>query len=229
MLFRSRTQPIVMQTNEDVARNLKAAPRQLAIMLDSAFRSSVQASLAIVKSWYPTVDLNLVRAMRDNSDAAVGAVWTEICQVAAELVNAVNLLVYTPYLDDAGRPISPVELSDLQYTSSEDTEARAAHRDQGESSRSRYLDDDDEDAEEESEGSSAEHSETHVPPSTQPEATATSALGGVAHTTPAAPTSGDATSAELSAPASASAAPAALTPSAPEAIPAIAGPDAPTT
>src|SRR4051812_5942787 len=123
MLFRSRTRPIVLQTNEDVARNLKAAPRQLAIMLDSAFRCGVQASLAIVKSWYPTVNLNLLRVMRDHSDAAVGAVWTEICQVAAELVNAVNLLEYTPYLDDEGRPISPVELSDLQYTSSEDTEA----------------------------------------------------------------------------------------------------------
>ena len=95
MLFRSRTKPIASQTNEDVARNLKAAPRQLDIMLDSTFRSGVQASLAIVKSWYPTVDLNLVRAMRDGSDAAVGAVWTEICQVAAELVNAVNLLEYT--------------------------------------------------------------------------------------------------------------------------------------
>ena len=189
----------------------------------------MQASLAIVKIWYPTVDLNLVRALRDQSDAAVGEVWPEICHVAAELTHVVDLLEYTPYLDDAGRPIPSAELSNLQYTTSEDTEVRTTHRDRGESSRSRYLDDDDEDddedADEEGEGSSAEHSETPVPPSTQPEATATFALGGVGHTTPAAPTSGDATSVELIAPASASVAP---TPSAPEATPAAAGPDAPT-
>ena len=227
-LFRSRAEPIPAKTTEDVARNLKVAARRLDALLDSAFRSGVQASLAIVKSWYPTVDLNLVRALRDDSDAAVGAVWTDIYQVAAELVNSVDLLEYTPYPYDARRTISLVELSHLQYTSSEDTEARTAHRDQGGSSRSRYLDDDDEDAEEEGEGSSAEHSETPVPPSTQPEATATSALGGVAHTTPAAPTSGDTTSAELITPASASTAPTTPTPPSPEATPAAAGPDAPT-
>ena len=59
-LFRSRAEPIPAKTNEDVARNLKAAPRQLEALLDSAFRSGVQASLAIVKSWYPTVDLTLL-------------------------------------------------------------------------------------------------------------------------------------------------------------------------
>jgi hypothetical protein len=220
-LFRSRAEPIPNKTNEDVARNLKAAPRQLETLLDSAFRSGVQATLAIVKSWYPTVDLKLLRALRDESDAEVGAVWIEICHLAAELAHSVNLLEYTPRLDDAGRPISAAGLSNLQYTSSEDTEAQAAPRDRDESSRSRYLDDedydDDEDAEEEGEGSSAEHSEAPVPPSTQPEATATSAPGGVAHTSPAAPTSGDVASAELVAPASASAAPGAPIPDAPTA------------
>ena len=72
-LFRSRTAPIPNKTSEDVARNLKAAPRQLDLMLNSAFQSGVQASLAIVKSWHPTVDLNLFRALREGSEAEVGA------------------------------------------------------------------------------------------------------------------------------------------------------------
>ena len=229
-LFRSRAEHIPAKTAEDVARNLKAAPRRLDAMLDSAFRSGVQASLAIVKSWHPTADLQLFRALRDGSDAEVGKVWTEICHLAAELADSVNLLEYTPRLDDAGRPISVAGLSNLQYTSSEDTDGQTAPRDRGESSRSRYLDDEDDDDEddedaEEGEGSSAEHSEAPVPPSTQPEATATSALGGVTHTTPAALTSGDASTAEVIVPASTSAAP---TPPASEATSAATGPDAPT-
>ena len=58
-LFRSRAEPIPAKTAEDVAQNLKVAPRRLDAMLDSAFRSGVQASLAIVKSWHPTADLQL--------------------------------------------------------------------------------------------------------------------------------------------------------------------------
>src|SRR4051812_28362707 len=171
---------------------------------------------------YPTVDLELLRALRDHSDAEVGAVWTEICHLASELAHAMDLLEYTPRLDDAGRPIPYAELSNLQYTSSEDTEGETAPRDHAESSRSRYLDDeDDDDDDEEGEGSSVEHSETPVPPSTQPEATATSALDDAARTAPAAPTPGDA---EVITPASTSATP---TPSAPEATPAATGSEAP--
>ena len=36
-LFRSRAEPIPNKTSEDVAQNLKAAPRQLDLMLNSAF------------------------------------------------------------------------------------------------------------------------------------------------------------------------------------------------
>ena len=71
------------------------------------------------------------------------------------------------------------------------------------------------DDDEEGEGSSSEHSEAPVPPSPKPEATATSAPGGAAHTSPAAPTSGDAASAKV-------------TNTAPEVTPSAAGPDAPT-
>src|SRR4051812_36956520 len=221
-LFRACTKPIPDRTIEDVARNLKAARRQLEALLDSACRSGVQASLAIVKSWYPTVDLELLRALRDHSDAEVGAVWKEICHLASELAHAMDLLEYTPRLDDAGQPIPFAELRNLQYTSSEDTEGETAPGDHAESSRSRYLDDEDDD-DEEGAGSSAEHSETAVPPSTQPEATATSASDDAARTTPAAPTPGDAPSTEVIKPASPSAAP---TP-APEATPDATGSDAP--
>src|SRR3954467_6639086 len=50
-----------------------------------------------------------------------------------------DLLEYTPLLDDAGQPIPCSELSNMQYTSSEDTEGEAAPGDHAESSRSRYL------------------------------------------------------------------------------------------
>jgi hypothetical protein len=194
-LFRSRTKPIPDRTSEDVARNLKAARRQLDALLDSACRSGVQASLAIVTSWYPTIDLELLRALREHSEADVGAVWTKICHLASELTHAMDLLEYTPLLDDAGQPIPCSELSNMQYTSSEDTEGEAAPGDHAESSRSRYLDDEDGD-DEEGAGSSAEHSETAVPPSTQAKATATSASDDAARTNPAAPTSGDAPNTE---------------------------------
>src|SRR3954468_19366614 len=191
----SRTKPIPDRTSEDVARNLKAARRQLDALLDSACRSGVQASLAIVASWYPTIDLELLRALREHSEADVGAVWTKICHLAAELTHAMDLLEYTPLLDDAGQPIPCSDLSNMQYTSSDDTEGEAAPGDHAESSRSRYLDDEDGD-DEEGAGSSAEHSETAVPPSTQAKATATSASDDAARTNPAAPTSGDAPNTE---------------------------------
>src|SRR3954462_12853591 len=100
MLFRSRTKPIAGETNDDVAQNLKAAPRQLDAMLDSAFRSSVQASLSIVKSWYPEVDLDLIHALREGSGNTIGAVCPRICKVASELVGAMYMLEFSPYLDE---------------------------------------------------------------------------------------------------------------------------------
>ena len=146
-----------------------------------------------------------------------------------------DLLEFTPYLDEAGSPVAPQELSDLLYTTSEDTEARTTRQAQGESSRSsRYIvDDEEEDADdEEREGSSDEHSEsgTHAPPSTQPEATATSALGGAVDTAPTAPAPGGVASAEPTTPARGGAAraePTTLDQPAPEATSA-AAPDAPT-
>src|SRR4051812_38342523 len=103
-------------------------------MLDSVFRSGVQAALAIVKSWYPTVDLYLVRALRDLSESVVGEAWPHICKVAVELIGAMDLLEFTPYLDELGSPIPPQYLSDLLYSSSEDTQARAARLARGEAS-----------------------------------------------------------------------------------------------
>src|SRR4051812_46211253 len=49
--------------------------------------------------------MDMVRALRYQSDAAVGEAWMQICKVAAEIVSAMDLLEYTPYLDDVGSPI----------------------------------------------------------------------------------------------------------------------------
>src|SRR4051812_16639060 len=188
MLFKSRTKPIAGETTDDVARNLKVASRQLDVMLDSAFRSGVQAALSIVKSWYPEVDLDLMQALRDGSEDSVGAVWLRICKVAAELAGDMNLLEFTPYLDDHGSPIPPQSLSDLLYSSSEGTQSRPAHRARSEASHSSlYVDDDEEHGDdEEGEDSSDGHSASadQDPPSTQPEVNTTSAPGGATITSP---------------------------------------------
>src|SRR4051812_43977221 len=54
MLFRSRTKPIACHTNEDVARNFKAAPRQLDNMLDSCDALKIKSCTVIIHAGYTT-------------------------------------------------------------------------------------------------------------------------------------------------------------------------------
>ena len=81
-LFKGRQKPIAFEKNEDVARNLKAVPRQVENMLDSDFRSGMQAALSIAKSWYPDIDLKLMTALRDGPEESVGEIWTQIFHIA---------------------------------------------------------------------------------------------------------------------------------------------------
>ena len=67
-LFKGKQKAIAFDKHEDVARSLKAVGREVDHMLDSAFRSGVQAALSIAKSWYPGIDLQLMTALREGSE-----------------------------------------------------------------------------------------------------------------------------------------------------------------
>src|ERR1041385_695446 len=80
-LFKGKQKTIAFDKHEDVARSLKAVSRQVDHMLDSAFRSGVQAALSIAKSWYPGIDLQLMTALREGSEESIGKLWTQICHI----------------------------------------------------------------------------------------------------------------------------------------------------
>src|ERR1041385_8477623 len=149
-------------------------------MLDSAFRSGVQAALSIAKSWYPGIDLQLMTALQEGLEESIGELWTQICHIAQELANGMDLLEVTPYVDSAGQPTGVASISDLLYTTSEEKVPQSRPARQVGSENSHSSDYADDDAEEESEVSSDGHSVSAAQePSRDPaKTTASSAPGG---------------------------------------------------
>src|SRR3954464_185744 len=99
-------------------------------MLDSAFRSGVQAALSIAETCYPGIDLQLMTALREGSEESIGELWTQICHISQELPNGMDILEVTPYVDSAGQPTGGASFSDLLYTTSEEKvpQSRPAHQ-----------------------------------------------------------------------------------------------------
>ena len=97
---------------------LRAAPRRVDLLLDSAVRADAQAALMLVKSWYPGLDVGVLTGLRADSDADVSVAWPAICHRAAKIRSNINPLEYTPYLDDEGAPMPMATFSDLVHRSS---------------------------------------------------------------------------------------------------------------
>ena len=131
LLWPSEGQPEMHESNEAVAAMLRAAPRRIEHLLDSAVRAGAQDALMLVRSWYPGLDLSVLTGMRVGSDEDVSSVWPDICHRAAVIRSNINPLEYAPYLDSDGNPLEMANFSDLIYSTSSSSEAGAGADDTG--------------------------------------------------------------------------------------------------
>ena len=131
LLWPSEGQPEMHESNEAVAAMLRAAPRRVDHLLDSAVRAGAQAALMLVRSWYPGLDLSVLTGMRVGSDEDVSSVWPDICHRAAVIKSNINPLEYAPYLDSDGNPLEMATFSDLIYSTSSSSDAGAGEEDTG--------------------------------------------------------------------------------------------------
>ena len=72
LLWPSARTPAAPDTTTDIVNMLKAAPRCIGALLDSAVRAGAQTTLATLVSWCPTLDLNLLAGMHEMDDLIVG-------------------------------------------------------------------------------------------------------------------------------------------------------------
>ena len=131
MLWPSAGQPEMRESTEAIAAMLRAAPRRVEHLLDSAVRAGAQAALMLVRSWYPGLDLSVLTGMRVGSDEDVSSVWPDICHRAAMIKSNINPLEYAPYLDSDGNPLEMANFSDLIYSTSSSSDAGGGEEDTG--------------------------------------------------------------------------------------------------
>ena len=126
LLWGSEDQPEMHESTDAVAAMLRAAPRRVDHLLDSAVCASAQAALMLVRSWYPGLDLSILTGLRAGSDEDVSTVWPAICHRAAAIRANINPLEYAPYLDAKGNPTEMATFSNLVYSTSSSSDASAS-------------------------------------------------------------------------------------------------------
>ena len=131
LLWNRQDEPEVRESSEAVAAMLRAAPRRVEHLLDSAVRAGAQTALMLVRSWYPGLDLSVLTGMRAGSDEDVSSVWPDICHRAAMIKTNINPLEYAPYLDSDGNPLEMATFSDLIYSTTSSSDAGAGAEDTG--------------------------------------------------------------------------------------------------
>src|SRR4051812_34719052 len=133
-------------------------------------------------------------ALREGSEESIGKLWTQICHIAQDLANGMDLLEVTPYVDSASQPTGVASFSDLLYTTSEERAPQSRPSRQVGSENTHSSDYANDDAEEESECSSDGHSVSAAqdPPRDQAKTTASSTPEGATSTAPTAPSAPDA-------------------------------------
>ena len=166
-------------TNDQVLLLLKAAPRRVRALLDSAARAGAETALQATLSWYPKLNLDALSAMRKGAEAAIEAAYTRINHLAADMACWFDHTEFRPYLDDEGMPISPMSVADLASSSTEATQSGPSNRPAPASSSPLYQRTSDED--EESSGSSSQSSEERP---VDPATTTTSPAASVADQAP---------------------------------------------
>ena len=119
-LWPADQQPGALFNTQDVVDMLRAAPRRVDALLDSAVRAGAQTTLMIVKSWYPGLDLQALTGLRAGSEADVSAAWPAICHRTSDIWSMVNPAEYTPHLDQDGVPLPAATFSDLIHSTSSD-------------------------------------------------------------------------------------------------------------
>ena len=119
---------------------LKAAPRRIEALLDSAARTSAEMALQTVLSWYPKLSLARLYTMRDGAADLLETAYTQVNRLATAMVGWFPHTEYTPVLDDAGTPIAPLPITALaDDSSSAGGRARGGQGSQPARSSSSYL------------------------------------------------------------------------------------------
>ena len=131
LIWNRQDEPEMRESTEAVAAMLRAAPRRVGHLLDSAVRAGAQAALMLVRSWYPGLDLDLLTAMRAGSGADLESVWPAICHRSAMIGANINPLEYTPYLDPEGQPMETPTYSTLIYSTTSSSDNGAGAEDTG--------------------------------------------------------------------------------------------------
>ena len=73
LLWGRKDEPEMHESTDAVAAMLRAAPRRVEHLLDSAVRAGAQAALMLVRSWYPGLDPSVLTGMHAGSDADIDA------------------------------------------------------------------------------------------------------------------------------------------------------------
>src|SRR3954468_11024289 len=115
-------------TTEQTRLPLKAIPRRIDALLDSAGRTGAQTTLQTVLSWYPQVKLANIQTIRDGAADLFERTYAEVNRLASTMVNWFSPYDYTPYLDEEGNPLAPTSLSGLGDELSDSDSSHASPR-----------------------------------------------------------------------------------------------------
>jgi hypothetical protein len=100
-------------TTEQTRILLKAIPRRIDVLLNSAGRTGAETALQTVLSWYPQVKLSQLHSLRDGAEDLLEKTYAEVNRLASAMVNWFSPYNYTPYLDDGGNPLPASTISGL--------------------------------------------------------------------------------------------------------------------
>src|SRR4051812_16080088 len=100
-------------TTEQTRILLKAIPRRIDVLLNSAGRTGAETALQTVMSWYPQVRLPQLYSIRENATDLLEKTYTEVNRLASTMVNWFSPYEYTPYLDAGGNPLAAPTISGL--------------------------------------------------------------------------------------------------------------------
>ena len=105
-------------TTDQTRALLKAIPGRINVLLDSAGRTGAQTALQTVLSWYPTVELSRLYAVREEATAMLQKAYADVHRLACTMVDWFSVYQYTPYLDDDGRLLAASSMAALAADSS---------------------------------------------------------------------------------------------------------------
>src|SRR3954471_17524009 len=104
-------------TTEQTRVLLKAIPRRIDVLLDSAGRTRAQTALQTVLSWHPQIKLPRLYTLREGAAEMLEKTYAEVNRLAATMANWFSPYDYTPLLDDEGKPLAPTSIANLASSS----------------------------------------------------------------------------------------------------------------